>query len=669
MTQVAKPSHYRLELQGLRAIGAFLVAIFHIWFGRVSGGVDVFFVVSGYLITGSLYKELQRSQTINVIAFWWRIAKRLAPLAYIVLAATWCAAWLWLPETMWGGFIKELRHSALSIENIKLMMNSVDYLERNSVPSAVQQFWALSIQVQFYAIWPFLLLACVVISRKIALGAAFYLSCIGVLLLASFAYSVLTTSSSPAPAYFDPFARLWEFALGGMAAIALPHLKIPASIRMPAGWIGLAAVISCGFVLPASAKFPGYVALWPTLGAVLILLSGGGGMRFGADRLLSAKPLAALGELSFGFYLWHWPVLVFVLLIRNKVQADLIDGAAVIVISLSLAYLTDRLLNKSLAGLSLENPAAMLRPSKAVVASIAALGLAVSWVSMTSIHEKRQHRDAADRNREQRNAALIPAEAARDAARNKKDKCNQNVKNPELITCTYGKQSEYSKTIALVGGSHSGHWLPALEKLAEENAWRIILATKNSCPLIEDERLDPSCKTWNEALLQRLAEVKPDAVFTTSTRPNGGRLNDDDSGDFNEKALEHVPDGYVIQWKRLGDIGVKVVAVRDNPWMKFNVPRCLDGVPSPGINCGRLRADVLSEVDPTSKLPPLPHVAFIDLTDQFCDETMCPPIKNDMIIYRDAHHLTSTYARGIAKELGLKMQQVRPDLFMGEPKS
>jgi peptidoglycan/LPS O-acetylase OafA/YrhL len=153
---------------------------------------------------------------------------------------------------MWSGFIKELRHSALSLENIKLMMDSVDYLERDSVPSAVQQFWALSIQVQFYAVWPFLLLTCIFISRRVAAGAKFYLSCIGIVLLASFAYSVITTSTAPAPAYFDPFARLWEFALGGMVAIALPRLNIPASIRLVAGWIGLAAVVSCGFVLPAS---------------------------------------------------------------------------------------------------------------------------------------------------------------------------------------------------------------------------------------------------------------------------------------------------------------------------------------------------------------------------------------------------------------------------------
>jgi peptidoglycan/LPS O-acetylase OafA/YrhL len=150
-------SSYRPEIQGIRTIGALLVAVFHIWLGRVSGGVDVFFVVSGFLVTGSLYKELQRSKSIDVIAFWGRIAKRIAPLAYTILALTLLAALLWMPATQLDGFLSEIQYSALHLENIKLMITSVDYLARDEAPSPVQQFWALSVQVQFYAAWPFLL--------------------------------------------------------------------------------------------------------------------------------------------------------------------------------------------------------------------------------------------------------------------------------------------------------------------------------------------------------------------------------------------------------------------------------------------------------------------------------------------------------------------------------
>jgi hypothetical protein len=327
--------------------------------------------------------------------------------------------------------------------------------------------------------------------------------------------------------------------------------------------------------------------------------------------------------LSFGFYLWHWPVLVFVLLIGNKIQADLLDGAAVIVISLSLAYLTDQLLKKPLARLPLGDVGARLRPNKVVIVSVAALLTTSSWIASNAVYGNRQEFDATSLAYEGK-LELMPIEAARDRPQALKDNCNQNRKTPKLIICTYGKQDEFSKTIALVGGSHSLHWLPALEKIAKENDWRIVLATKDASPLIEDERVNPTCKVWSKALIQKLEEIRPDAVFTTSTRPDRGQLKDKRGNIDNKKPVEYVPEGYVTQWKRLEQMDVKVIAVRDTPWLGFNMPKCLGGVPSPGINCGRPRNEMLNAVDPSAKLAKLSNVAFIDLSDRFCDEFMCP---------------------------------------------
>ena len=347
MTSATRESStYRPEIQGVRTIGALLVACFHIWGGRVSGGVDVFFVISGFLITGSLYKEVKRSQTIDVLAFWGRIVKRVTPMAYLVLGLTLVAALVWMPRSRQDGFLTEVFYSAFHLENIKLMMTSVDYLARDEAPSPVQQFWALSVQMQFYLVWPFLLLAVAVAARRVRAGAAAYIAALGAIFLVSLAYSVLQTRIDPSPTYFNTFARVWEFALGGIMAIALPNMTVPPRIRFIAGWLGLLAIVSCGFVFPASVHFPGYVALWPTIGAALVLLSGGGGMKFGADRLLGSKPLAAVGDISFAFYLWHWPVLIFALIITGRSQLGLQAGLQVIAIALCGAYISMRWLEQ-----------------------------------------------------------------------------------------------------------------------------------------------------------------------------------------------------------------------------------------------------------------------------------------------------------------------------------
>ncbi len=236
-------------------MGALLVAGFHIWGGRVSGGVDVFFVISGFLITGSLYRELQKSRTIDILAFWGRIAKRIAPMAYLILALTLLAALLWLPQTRQAGFLAEAFYSAVHLENLKLMRSPVDYLAREEAPSPVQQFWALSLQVQFYAVWPFLLLTTAFAAKHLRAAGGLLIAVLAAVLLASLAYSVVETARDPAPAYFDPLARVWEFALGGLLATVLPRLTLPPVVRGLAGWTGLLLVVSCGFVLPKSAAF------------------------------------------------------------------------------------------------------------------------------------------------------------------------------------------------------------------------------------------------------------------------------------------------------------------------------------------------------------------------------------------------------------------------------
>ncbi|MGO4523690.1 acyltransferase family protein [Microvirga sp. 2MCAF35] len=665
-------SNYRPEIQGVRTIGALLVACFHIWGARVSGGVDVFFVISGFLITGSLYKEVKRNQTIDVLAFWGRIAKRVTPTAYLVLCLTLLAALIWMPKSRQDGFLSEVFYSTFHLENVKLMMNSVDYLARGEAPSPVQQFWALSVQVQFYLVWPFVLLAVAVAARRARIGAPAYIATLSGILLTSLVYSILQTRADPSPTYFDTLARMWEFALGGIIAIALPYVTISPIMRFIAGWIGLLAIVSCGFIFPRSVHFPGYVALWPTIGAALVLLSGGGTLTFGADRLLGSKPLSALGDISFAFYLWHWPVLIFALLISDKTQLGLQAGLQVIAMSLCCAYVSSRWFERPIQQSKIGKDRTWhVHAMAAALAAPILLGAGL-WTIHNDFSERFDAGSLADypggnvpasaETMMKPEVPLLPTPAAAklDNARIYREKCHQGPRPAEIIQCDYGKVDGATRTIVLVGGSHSAHWFPALEALAQRYGWRLVTITKSACPFELNPDYTPACIEWNEHVIERLAELKPDAVFTTSTRSR----RDGPDKDMAEGAREYVPEGYLAQWMRLADKGLSVIAIRDNPWMLMSIPDCLEIRVSDMTRCSVYRKLMMDDVDPAKRLERRPaNVSFVDLTDRFCDRTKCYPISGNVLIYKDDNHITATFSRTLASTLGERMKQVRPDLF------
>lgn len=666
-------SAYRPEIQGIRTIGALLVAGFHIWGGRVSGGVDVFFVISGFLITGSLFREIQRSGTIDVVAFWGRIAKRTAPMAYTVLAVTLAVAMLWLPQSRQQAFLAEVLYSALHLENIKLMMNSVDYLARGEAPSPVQQFWALSVQVQFYAVGPFLLLALAFIARKLRSGTVLFTSALAVIFLMSLAYSIFETRLNPSPAYFNTFARAWEFALGGLLGISLAHVNIPHRPRMVAGWLGLVLVVSCGFVIPASVHYPGYVALWPTLGATLVLLSGGEKTGFGAERILAARPLVALGELSFSFYLWHWPILIFALILTRRTHLGLREGLLVIVVALCAAYVSNRWLEQPIQRSAIGKRRTWHVHAMAAAFALPILIVSSAWLIVNEREGERQQ-EAMKRMRADYPGGALPASAATAvkpgipvyptpaAVKGKHaNRCQQNMQDPEAITCAYGVEKEARKTIALVGGSHAEHWLPALEIIARENRWTIMAITKSACPFIAGNVRGAACIEWNSNVHELLRKLRPDAVFTTSTRHAKSK---------DGRPIEIAPQGYIQHWEQLAENGMTVIAVRDNPRMRIDNMECIEANLQDPTQCALRRADLFSQPNPLSSLDPkLPNVSFVDLMDRFCDEELCLPVVGNVLVYRDSHHITIEYARTLAAILGERMRQVRPDLFLDTPET
>jgi len=667
-----KTSVFRPEIEGLRAIAAILVAIFHIWLGRVSGGVDVFFVVSSFLITTGLLGHIDRWQRVDFALFWGRLIKRLVPVAYLVLIAVIVLAIALMPKSRWKDTIEQVAASAVYLENWALAIRAVDYLAQHEAVSPVQHFWALSVQGQFYVIWPMLVAAAALVARRAGIAFRTVLSgSLGVIFALSLAFSVYLTAKNQPFAYFNTFARAWEFSMGALLAIAIPYVNLSKTFRVILGWVGVCAIVSCGILLQVSRVFPGYAALWPTLAAVCIITAGTSGSRFGADRFLAWRPMVYLGGISYGIYLWHFPILAFWRQYAQPYDLPGYAGVAILVLSIGLAALSTHFIEGRIREPRGE-PAARGRPFVFGLACIApvviGLGLWTAWY----MSEKHPNPAARIVKTDDHPGALAltsgfqysgspdvdvvpgPLQVAEDRELLDQPEC-KNANAPEatepgLCRVAGGGLGSRRLTIAVVGGSHSSQWLPALKLIAEPAGWDVYAFTKSNCPFYLGETVSGkevgSCPAWNQNVLQTILKLRPDAVFMTSTRYDG---------DVND---EFVPDGYINAWQQLAAANIKVIALRDNPDFEFDVSACVElhGADSP--SCALPRHRMLEVPSPTELIrnPPA-TVRFIDLSNYFCDGQICPPVIGNVLVYRHMNHITATYVRTLAPMLQNELEK------------
>lgn len=660
------------EIDGLRGVAIALIVIYHVWLNRVSGGVDVFFLLSGFLITMTLLRSVERQGRVGIVPFYARVARRIVPAALTVLFGVMVAAILFLPQVRWGGIVGDVVAASLYGVNWHLGFNAVDYLASRYSASPVQHYWSLAVQAQFYLVWPLLVIAAVAVARKVAVRPRQALAVVlGVVFVASLAYSVYRTAANQAFTYFDTAARLWEFALGGLLLLALPHLRVRARVGLVLGWLAIAALAACGLVLQAGTQFPGWVALWPTMAAALLILTAGDPHPASAGRLLRTGPLQRLGDLSYSLYLTHWPVLICYLALTGRSQATLRGGVLVILASLVVAIGVRWLVEQRLPASGLGQRTS--RGGLALSGAFIAVGLLATGGWTTYIDRQQQQQ-------EEQLAQLVAGEQAGPGGRSgvplaypgaaylayggelldlpyrpgplavRDDRagvlfpgCHQTLHDPEVLACEIGPE-DADRTIAVVGGSHAQHWLPGLERAAQEHGWRIVAMTKSGCLLSTEE--DGSCQEWNDNVITELARLNPDAVFTTATRvvPRG----------------ENLPDGYIDRWWTLDSLGLTVIGIRDTPRPTLDVPECVEVKGPDSQDCGRPAAWYgLDQPSLAARHPGLPdNVRLIDLTRYFCVDGFCPAVIGNVLVYHDGSHLTATYTRTVAPFLGDAIIQV-----------
>ena len=658
---------FRPEIEGVRAVAALLVAVYHIWIGSVSGGVDVFFIVSGYLITTSLLSKMEREGRINLFEYLLGLARRLFPIAFTVLLFTTVFAILILPESVWKQTIPEIFSSAFYFQNWQLANTAVDYLAKDNIASPFQHFWALSIQGQFYVTWPLIIILAYFIATKIFKLPVrkTLLAVLSIIFTVSLGYSIYITSANQPWAYFDTFARVWEFSLGGILALLIPYLKFKKSISFVIGWVGLVVICFTGILLPVSNVFPGYAALLPTTGVMLVILAAENGSRFGVEKLLGSKPFLYLGNISYGFYLWHWPVLIFYSAYLGTDKVSLQGGLAILLGSFTLSIMSVNILEARIRKISVKQSKVKLAGILAAL-MLPVIFVATSWgiyvdklqeglneeytvedypagntnsaIDENIVEDHPGARTISDNIKANPDIEPIPRaiNAKRDVPLFYDDReCFSSRTEKGVNKCSYGELDNPTYTIALVGGSHSGHWLPALEIVAEKQNLQIDLYNKDACRFSNDDfngTLSESCMEWNDAVMEPLLADPPDLIFTTANVNSG----------------DTIPAGFLSKWEEFEGI-TKVFALRDNPRMDEDPPLCVEKNPD---KCSVQRKDALSAIPPWENTENIPdNVIFADMSEYFCDDKTCQPVIGNVLVYRDYHHITATYSRTLAPAL------------------
>jgi len=662
---------FRPDIEGLRAIAIVAVLLCHAGVPFLAGGyvgVDVFFVISGFLITGLLVRELEGTGTISLRGFYARRAKRLLPLSVVLLATVGVLSMILLSPLRNTEVAGDIIASALYVANWHFAAQSVDYFAQGLEPSPVLHLWSLAIEEQFYVVWPGLMLAVTWFWRRrgSSIRPALWVALIAIL-AGSLAYGIVLTNDKPAFAYFSTFARAWELGLGAALAL-IGTVKLPRMGAAALGWTGVAAIVYASFVFTGDTTFPGTAALVPTLGAAALIVSGtalaataGGvtGLKAGAGWALSLAPVRYVGRISYSWYLWHWPFIIFAAAIwgpRLSVAAGLLAIAASWVPTQLTHMLIEDPVRRAPALRRLPNRAIALGLACTVVALAVGIGLRESQpsVRLAKIADVPGAAALVDQPVPQETATALrpnPLKARADRGRSYYEGCMVGIEGTNSNKCLYGNPTG-DRTLILFGDSHAMQYFPAVEELAEIHGWRLIVLTKAECPpeevevksMVEDREYS-QCDEWREATLKRIEQgnehmtvVMSGDTEYTPYGPGGEEL----SGDEAAEAMEA---GYLRTLRRIEAAGPHTVVIRDNPTSIEDVPSCVsEDIQHLGRCAFPRRKEWDREYDVrAAKASPETHL--VDFIGDICPGEVCRAVIGNALVYRDKDHLTATFAR------------------------
>lgn len=672
---------FRTDIQALRAIAIAVVVLNHLWPTRLTGGyvgVDVFFVISGFLITSHLLGELARTGRIRLGRFYARRIRRLLPAALLVLAVSAVLVAVFLPYPRWLRNAAEIAASAGYVENWALAALAVDYSAVNAAASVAQHYWSLSVEEQFYIVWPLLLLGAVLLARAIRAGVAAAraaLTVVVVVAVGSLLASILFTAASPSAAYFTTFTRAWEFAIGGLIALAPTWWRLPRPVANVVALGGFAAIVWSAFAFDATTPFPGSAALVPVLGTAAIIAAGTRNERLWHSAVTATKPVQWVGNVSYSLYLWHWPLIV-IAPFALRAELSPITRVAVLVLALVLAALTKRFVEDSGQRWrrwadSTRRAFVYMAIGMAVVIALAG-ALAVGGALRASADRPPDEVDAAScvgpRALEEGAGCADPFGPAEDVVMTTRNEyfysppeCGDPVDVLPAVEAESTHVCDFSdgrpaRDVWLVGDSHAQQWQGAVFDLARENGWRVTTSYFGGCPVAEvafrgfrvpwNDTDIQTCVSWARGVSEAIIADEPDVVFTSMA----ARLHLVDDGS-SRPFMDQYVDGLRAQWVRWTEIGTTVAVLGDPPFnQEVRSPDCVAVNQGDPLVCARPRAEaqppdpLVIAADPAA----VPGVVRIDLSDRFCDDASCYAVVGGVPVYYDADHLNLEYVRMLA---------------------
>ncbi|HET9818730.1 MAG TPA: acyltransferase family protein [Rhodanobacteraceae bacterium] len=641
---------YRADIEGLRAIAILLVVAAHAkvtWLRGGFVGVDVFYILSGYLITGLLVQEAATTGRMRFANFYARRLRRLLPALLLMLVVVCIVAKLVLPPTQLPRQASNAASTALWLSNFQFAFWNMDYFAPSSDTALFLHTWSLGVEEQFYLVWPLLVVLVLgawkgvkPVARLARLKWLF-----GGIFLASFALSLYWTSRSPLFGFYLMPSRAWQFALGALVFLAFGSPAFKATTVFanskwlrPAGWLGLGMIVLAALLIPPTAPYPGTWALLPSFGAALVLAAGTQQGSWVA-RALSLRPAQAIGRVSYSWYLWHWPVLLL-----GATLVDIDSGwnrLLLVVLSLLIAAVSYHFFETPIR----HNRKLVAKPRLAVASALVVMAITVLLLRGWQIQaEEYSHSPE---------LALFTA-ARHDEAEVYAKGCFGSYQSTKVKICSFGNPHA-THTIVLMGDSKAAQWAPAYRDVFTQRGWRLLVVTKSACPMVDApyvalplRREYTECTRWRRNAIREVTSLRPDIVvlsesyvtypFTKENWTKGTR-------DVLTALSGSVPHIYLM---------------RPTPELPVNGPLCLEprgwiynALASRSRCQGLARAARFEDIGRwlEAAASPFPNTRFIDMTQSVCPSGVCHAELNSTIVFSDSGHMTATFAHTLAPAL------------------
>lgn len=650
---------YRSDVDGLRTVAVLSVVVYHALPDVLPGGfvgVDVFFVISGYLIGSILMNEFDRNGRIDFADFWARRMRRLAPSAILVIAASLAVAAMVLPAPELFRTASDAVYAALYLTNWQSLFEAVSYFDESGGASLFLHFWSLAVEEQFYIYFSGIFLIGMLLRGRVKKPSSVIVFLLIGFGLLSLILNLTVTYRSQPEAFFGTHTRIWQLTAGVVIGLAERSGKlVPADLRPALAWPGILMISSAVFFFDGDLRYPGWFAFWPTIGAALVIYSGivdpnsvkptHLNVWRAPLSLLASRSAVYIGKCSYALYLWHWPIFVLWREFFNSWNG--IDIAAALLLSFAVSLATH---------IFVENPirySALLRnkPLTSLIGSATLISLCIAGsIFVGQLAEASQSIRVAD------GKVFDPEIVRRTQPIIYEDGCHLSQSATEQPDCVYGV-AEATEAIVLFGDSHAAHWFPAFHEIALNDKFALYNRTKSACAPIDIavynsnwKREYTECAIWRERTIREIERIRPAFVIIGMSSQHKPLIHGTDERLNGEPAYRALAEAEIRTVNFFSQIGTKVFLMRDTPWLSEDPLDCLADSNRNGYDeCQWPAEQVLKKQSFPWGVHDEINAQVVDIGDSICPNGTCKAFQDGMITMRDRHHITPNFAQSLSK--------------------